>query len=349
MAETSGKSPYRVAQWATGNIGSRTLRAALEHPRLDVVGVLVHSPAKSGRDAGELCGLPPAGVHATTELGDILALEPDCVLYTPRDLDPDAVCALLASGANVVSTRTDFHHPDAMDQDLRRRIEDACAAGGSSIHSTGSSPGFVTEALPLVLTSLQRRLDGLFIEEYADLSRRASAELIFGVMGFGRRPGAFDGRRLDALRASFAPSLRLVADTLGMTVERAHVEGEFASARRRTDIVAGTLDAGTVAAQRITVAWLDRDRPVLRFRANWYCATELDHPWDLRETGWRLTVDGDAPLDVSVRFPVAPERAAAVFPSYTANRAVNAVPWVCEAPAGIRSTADLPQIVPHLG
>ncbi|MER5756338.1 dihydrodipicolinate reductase [Streptomyces sp. NPDC002088] len=345
MTEPRHKTTYRVVQWATGNIGSRTLRGAAEHPQLDVVGVLVHSAEKSGLDAGELCGLPPLGVRTTTDLDDILGLKPDCVLYTPRELDTDAVCALLASGTNVVATRTDFHHPAAMDPSLRRRVEAACDEGGSSIHSTGSSPGFVTEALPLVLASLQRRLDGLLIEEFADLSRRASPGLLFDVMGFGGRHETFDERRLASLRASFGPSLRLVADTLGLPVEQAEVQGEFAHARTRTTIAAGVLEAGTVAAQRVTVAWSRAGRPVLRFRATWYCTTDLDQSWDLRDTGWRLTVDGDAPLDVVIRFPVAPENAAAVYPSYTANRAVNAVPWVCEAPSGIRTTADLPHIV----
>jgi len=36
-------------------------------------------------------------------------------------------------------------------------------------------------------------------------------------------------------------------------------------------------------------------------------------------------------------------------PGYTANRAVNAVPVVCDAPAGIRTTVDLPQIIANLG
>ena len=36
-------------------------------------------------------------------------------------------------------------------------------------------------------------------------------------------------------------------------------------------------------------------------------------------------------------------------PGYTANRAVNAVAYVCAAPAGIRTTVDLPQIIPALG
>ena len=32
-------------------------------------------------------------------------------------------------------------------------------------------------------------------------------------------------------------------------------------------------------------------------------------------------------------------------PGYTANRAVNAVPVVCAAAPGIRTTVDLPQII----
>ncbi|MEV1064003.1 dihydrodipicolinate reductase [Streptomyces sp. NPDC050263] len=336
---------YRVVQWATGNIGSRTLRGAAEHPWLDLVGVHVHSAAKAGLDAGELGGCAPLGVRATTELDDVLALKPDCVLYAPRELDADAVCALLASGINIVSTRTDFHHPAAMDQALRGRVEAACDEGGSSIHSTGSSPGFVTEALPLVLASLQRRLEGMLVEEFADLSRRPSPELLFDVMGFGSRQEEFDQRRLASLRASFAPSLRVVADALGLPVERCQAHGEFAYARSRTTIAAGVLDAGTVAAQRVTVAWTRAGRSVLRFRATWYCTEDLDHDWELRDNGWRLTVDGDAPLDVSIRFPVAPENAAATYPAYTANRAVNAVPWVCAAPAGILTTTDLPHLV----
>jgi len=43
--------PLRVVQWATGNIGARALRAVIEHPRLDLAGVHVHSAEKAGRDA----------------------------------------------------------------------------------------------------------------------------------------------------------------------------------------------------------------------------------------------------------------------------------------------------------
>ena len=55
---TAGR--YRVAQWATGNIGLRALREVMRHPDLDLVGVLVYDAAKEGVDAGGLCGEPHA-------------------------------------------------------------------------------------------------------------------------------------------------------------------------------------------------------------------------------------------------------------------------------------------------
>ena len=55
---------YRVVQWATGSVGASALRAIIEHPDLELVGVLVFDPEKEGRDAGELCGVGETGVLA---------------------------------------------------------------------------------------------------------------------------------------------------------------------------------------------------------------------------------------------------------------------------------------------
>jgi hypothetical protein len=340
---------HRVVQWATGNIGARALRAVIEHPTLELAGVYAHTPGKAGRDAGELCGSGPTGVVATHDVDEIVALGADCVLYMPRACDVDEVCRLLGSGANVVTTRGEFHHPPSMDPAVRERVEAACAEGGTSIHSTGSSPGFISEAVPLVLTSIQRRLDSLVIDEFADLSQRDSPGLLFEVMGFGEPPAAFDERRLSHGRSSFGPSLRLVADALSLPLDDVEAGGEVATAHRRVDIAAGTLEAGTVAAQRLTVSGVRDGRPLLCFRATWYCTTDLDPAWVVRPTGWHLAVEGDAPLDVDMRFPVPLERMGAVSPGYTAHRAVNAVPVVCAAPPGIRTTVELPQVVADLG
>ncbi len=339
----------RVVQWATGNIGTRSLRHVIEHPGLTLAGVYVTSPGKAGKDAGDLCGLPATGVIATNDIDEILALRADCVLYMPAACDMDEVCRLLASGANIVTTRGEFHHPESMDPAARERVAEACAVGGTSIHSTGSSPGFISEALPLVLTSIQRRLDGLTISEFADLSQRDSPDLLFNLMGFGKSAAEFDTRRFGYGAISFGPSLRMTAEALGMPLDSVESTGEVAAARRTTRIAAGTLEAGTVAAQRMIVSGIRDGRPVLRFQAMWYCTADLDPAWDVRATGWHVFVDGDAPLDIDLRFPVPIERMGDVSPGYTANRAVNAVPYVCAAPPGIRTTVDLPQIVARLG
>jgi hypothetical protein len=341
--------PLRVVQWATGNIGTRALQQVIEHPRLTLAGVHVHSPAKVGMDAGELCGLGPTGIVATGDIEDVLALEADCVLYMPQGCDLDEVCRLLASGLDIVTTRGEFHHPASMDPADRERVEAACQQGGTSIHSTGSSPGFISEAVPLVLTSIQRRLDRLRIEEFADLSKRNSPALLFELMGYGRDPEAFDARRWAHGAQSFGPTLRLLADAISMPLDSVEASGEVAVAARTIEIAAGTIERGTVAAQRMTVTGLRAGEPFLSFSANWYCTTELEPAWDLGATGWRVTVEGDAPLDVVLRLAVPLERMAELSPGFTANRAVNAVPVVCAAEPGIRTTVDLPQVIADLG
>ncbi|WP_019926135.1 hypothetical protein [Nocardia sp. BMG111209] len=340
----------RVAQWATGTIGTHALRSVIEHPDMTLVGLRVYSDGKQGSDAGTLSGLDTVtGVTATADIETILAAKPDCVLYMPILCDPDDLCRLLAAGVNVVTTCGDFHNPGTMDPALRERVETACATGGTSVYSTGSSPGFITEALPLVLASVQRRLNHLTINEYADVSRRDSPIMIFDIMGFGRPAGAFDENMLGYIAGNFGPSLRLLAETLGRPLDSVESRGELATATHDVTVAAGKIEAGTVAGLRITVTGISGGRPLMTFTANWYCTTDLDQQWALRgDDGWHVHVDGDAPLDVDIRFPVAPDRLPAVSPGYTANRAVNAVAAVCAAAPGIRTTADLPHIVTTL-
>jgi hypothetical protein len=339
---------YRIVQWGAGNIGTRAMRAVIEHPNMTLVG-LKEIGEKVGRDAGELCGLGPIGVKATDNIDDIIALKPDCVLYMQQGTDFDDVCKLLASGANIVTTRGDFHNPARLDPVVREHVEEACRRGGTSIHSTGSSPGFITEAVPLVLTSIQRRLDCLTIDEFADLSSRDSAFLLFQVMGFGKGSGKINPLILAHVRENFGPSLSLVADAISMPLDGYEASGEIATARQTTRIAAGVIEAGTMAAQRITISGMRGGQPLLRFRANWYCTTDVDPSWGLRESGWHVLVEGDTPLDIDIRYPVPLEKYAAFSPGLTAHRPVNAIPYVCVAAPGIRTILDLPQIIPMLG
>lgn len=341
---------YRVAQWATGNVGAHALRALIEHPDLVLCGVLVHDPAKAGADAGALCGAGTrTGIAATTDPGALIARAPDCVLYMPRLFDADEVCRLLVAGIDVVTTHGELRHPESMDPEVCARIEAACWFGGASVLSTGVAPGFVTETLPVALSSLQRRVDRIAVEESVDLATPGVPRLMLETMGFGGAPGGFESDRLAHARRWHEPSLRLLAEALRLPLDTVTARGESALARTGIDLESTRVPAGTVAAQRITVAGVAAGAEVLRFRSTWYCTDRLDPGWAVRETGWHIAFEGETPLDVSLRYAVEPDRLAAVSPRYAANRAVNAVPYLCAAPTGIRTTRELPPLTAALG
>ncbi|HTD50706.1 MAG TPA: dihydrodipicolinate reductase [Acidimicrobiia bacterium] len=340
-------APYRVVQWATGNIGARALREVIRHPALDLVGVLVYDPAKAGVDAGVLCGEEPVGVDATNDPNDIYALGADCVLYMPRALDVIDVVTLLRAGTNVVTTRGEFvADGQALGDERRASVLDACTRGGSSIYATGSSPGFITDALPFALLSMQRHVESVAIEEFANLSRRDSPHLLFTQMGFGRPLDSYDTRRAQYLLGEFGPALGVLAAAADRPVDEWTCGGEVAAARRTTAIVAGVLEAGSVGAQRTTIVGSSHGAEVVRFTANWYCTADLEPAWDLLPTGWRVAVRGDAALDVQISFPIALDDLGSYTPALTANRPVNAIRYVCAAAPGILATADLPAITP---
>ena len=99
---------YRVIQWATGSMGKACLRAVIDHPDLELVGLFVYSDHKAGRDAGDIARRPPTGVIATSEKQAILDLEADVVIHAPRIQFPyrhhnQDMCDLLASGKNLIS------------------------------------------------------------------------------------------------------------------------------------------------------------------------------------------------------------------------------------------------------
>jgi 4-hydroxy-tetrahydrodipicolinate reductase len=337
----------RVVQWATGNIGTRALREVIRHPDLELAGVLVYDPAKAGVDAGDLCGEPPTGVVATDDRAAAIGLGADCVLYMPRALDLDDLVALLAAGTNVVTTRGElFGSGERLGADARDRVLDACERGGTSIYATGSSPGFITDALPLALLSLQRRVDGIAIDEFANMSRRDSPHLLFELMGFGRPLDSSSPARASYLLAEFQPALARLASAAALDVDEWSADGEVAAAHTTTTLAAGELPAGTVGAQRTTIVGKRAGADAIRFTASWYCTTDTEPEWDLRPTGWRVRVDGDAPMDVALPFPIPVEDLGANTPGYTAHRPVNAIPYVCAARPGILETTDLPPITP---
>lgn len=341
-----GKLPYRVIQWATGVVGRYALRSILERPDLELVGVVVHNPEKAGIDAGELAGLEPTGILATDDPQAILGVDADCVSYMAApsaffgpdpDLDADRLCSILESGKNVVTT-SGFLYPAAQGNDLLARLQQACERGGTTLHGTGVNPGFIGDLLPLVVSGLSARIDGIYARESSDMTRYASQGVIVDSMGFTKAPGEYDAG-VDAFRrfmySCFVESIHLIAEGLGVVVDEVRAHDEHLLADERLVIAAGVVEPGTVCASRWEYTGIVGGRPLITLEAAYAVHPDRVRAW--HRPGMVVRVDGQPTISIDLG-----EEWNRNMLLSTAAHAVNAIPAVCDAPAGVRSVLDLP-------
>ncbi len=339
----------RVLQWSTGNVGRASLRGVLNHPELELAGVFSNSKDKQGTDVGALLGRDEIGLRVTADLDAALALDVDCVLHMPlpsqrygddptRDLAD--LCRMLREGRNVVTT-VGYLYPRAYGEDVVDQLEAACEAGGSSLHGTGTNPGWLGELLPLTMTGLSERIDRISVLESTNFSFYPSREVIFDMMGLGSPPDAFEAsseRYVGWLTGLFRESLLMMADGLGLELEKETRSVELVLAEESFDIAAGRVEKGTIAAQRFR--WTGNaggeERIVLEavYRANESVAPEWTAP------GCKVEIEGRPRLSFDLGEAWISNALAA-----TAMHAVHAVPHLCRAAPGIRTFLDLPLIV----
>jgi hypothetical protein len=349
----------RVVQWATGGVGRAAIEGIVAHPELELVGCWAHSPDKDGVDAGVLAGLPPLGVRATTAKDAVLALDADAVVYAPVVPDPGDVEALLHSGKNVV-TPTGWFSPPATP--TTARLQDACRAGGVSLHGTGIDPGGVTDLHLLFFSRHSSAVTFVRGEEFSDIRTYDAPEVIRGFMGFGGTPEeAAEGPMLAMLDGGFRQSLQLVVEGLGFRDPSVRALQEVAvAAAPIAPTPIGTIEPGQVAARRFAWEALVEDRIVARVAVNWLMGeADLDPPWVFGPEGPRFEVevrgDPDASVVIHGWHPSTVADGLRRNPGVvaTAMHCVNSVPYVCAAPPGIRTYLDLPMVVgrahPDLG
>lgn len=339
----------RVIQWATGATGRHVLRMILEHPDLELAGLIVTSPAKDGVDAGELCGLGPlGGVRASTDVEAVLATpDVDAVAYVPLPSarvrgdaghDEAVIRGLLESGRNVLTT-VGYLYPKAYGSDVLARLETSCAAGGASLHGTGANPGFLAELLPLTFTSMSARVDRITVVESSEFSRYPSPDVILGMMELGAPPETFGGvestygRWLSGL---FTESILMIADTLGVPLSGITTELDVEWATEGFTIAAGPIEAGTVAAQRWrwTGVAAATGEPFVVQEAVYKASGAVGRDW--APTGMSMRVDGRPAFELRQDHGWLGNGLLA-----TAAHLVNAIGPVCDAPPGVVSLVDL--------
>ena len=341
---------YRVIQWMTGDVGQVGIRHFADNPVFDLVGVLVHSKDKVGKDAGEIAGIGPTGVIVTDDIESVIAMDADCVFYTPIIMDVDTVCRLLRSGKNVVTT-SGFFHPTETFREGGEQIRAACSDGGTSFHAGGIHPGYAGDILPLTLARVMSKIEKIKVLEVVNVLADAPLDHI-DWLGFGKEKDKFlsEPTLLGLGTVFFAQSMYMLADGLGVTIDNVTSELEAAVATEDITHELGAIPRGTVAAQRHKwTAWVD-GAGLIVFEALYTTATpdKLDPPWEFGKTLYRIEIEGDPPTALTLE---GVERADGTMthPGYdwTAMGAINAIPDVCDAAPGWYTHLDLGLIQPR--
>lgn len=344
---------YRVIHFGTGFAGIHALRGILDHPELELVGLVVHSDEKAGKDAGELAGTNPVGVTATQDLDAALAVGADafCYMATTHGRLKVAIGELgriLEAGINVATTSFGaLIHPPTARADVLARLQESALAGGATLLSTGIEPGFFSDYLPVVMSGCARRVDSIRVYELATYeSGHQSDEVAFDICGFGqpldRVPPIVDP---GGLRNSWGGVVTSIAEQLGVALDGVETSFELLPADAAFDYQGRRIEAGTIAGFRFEIAGVvDGVTRVAVEHVTRTLDEQAPHwPRGLAGDAYRVVIEGSPHIDCEFNFREGDDHLAGGF-NITAMRAVNAIPLVCEAEPGVVSTFDLPPV-----
>lgn len=350
---------YRVVTWSTGNVGRHAIAGIDARPDLELAGVWTSTPAKAGRDAGDLAGLGrDLGVTATGDADALLALRPDCVVYTSmadvRLMEAiDDLCRILRAGVNIVSSSPVFlQFPDGVvPAEMSEPVREAAARGGASIFVNGIDPGFANDVLPFAVTGISERIDQVRCMEILNYATYDQGTVLFDIMGFGRpmdetpmllQPGV--------LTMAWGSVVRQLAAGLGVELDGIDERHTRLPAPDTFGVSAGTIEKGTAAALRFELRGMRGGEAVIVLEHVTRLRDDLapDWPQPAGDGCYRVEVRGEPNYTVDLRLLGTDGDHNTAGLKATAMRLVNAVPAVVQAPPGLLTALDLP-LVPGRG
>lgn len=356
----------KVGVWGPGSMGLIALRGVIDHPRLQLVDLVVHSDAKAGRDAGELCGIEPVGVVATTDPAAMLAGDADAVVYAAaanlRPLEAvEDMASILRAGKNVVSCSVvPLVFPDAVEPGFTEPLRQAALAGGVSFFTTGIDSGFANDVLPLVLSGVARSIESIRVTEMFNYATYPDKAAVYDILGFGQPPEVTPFAAAPGIFTfGWGPVLHQLAAGLDIKLDRIDETVERVAADESFDTPTGHIAAGTIAAMRSTLTGYVQDDATLvldhvtRMRddiaPDWPQPNISIQPNDLgygAASGrglYRVEIEGSPTM--RCEFEMAEDHDHDLGARIAgASRMVNAIPAVCAAPPGLLSALDLPLV-----
>ena len=274
-------------------------------------------------------GIPNIRVQDATDEA-LLAASPDVVVHcTGSSLGAvmPQLRQIVNAGAAIVSSCEELMFPWRRQPDQAAEIDGFAKTAGVSILGTGVNPGFAMDLLPLVLSEVAARVNGVRVTRVVNASLRRGP--LQRKIGAGLSAEEFR-QRVEAGtlgHVGLPESLDMLAAGLGWKLgEREEVlEPVLATEQVVTDFV--DVPAGAVAGiHQVTRATSD-DGCEIRLELNMYVGAT--NPRD------EIKLDGDPPLHLIVQGGIFGDTA-------TAAILANAIPAVHVAAPGLRTMLDMP-------
>jgi hypothetical protein len=221
----SQKGPIRVLHFGLGPIGAGIVRQLADRHGYKIVGAVDIDRAKAGRDLGEIAGVGrPLGVKVSADAKKaIKAAKPDvvvlCTSSSMKGVLPQ-IETILKLKVPIVSTTEELSYPTKGNMRYARVIHQLAKKAKVAVLSTGVNPGFVMDALPIMLTGVCERVEAIRVDRIQDARIR---RLPFQQkIGAGLTTEQFQ-KKVDegtVRHVGLAESVSMIADALGWKLTR---------------------------------------------------------------------------------------------------------------------------------
>ena len=326
------RKKIRVVQFGVGPIGASIARLMRQKASLEIVAAVDNDPAKAGRDLGEIAGASdaPWGIMIVPEISAALQRPVDVVVHTTSSYLAnvmDELLACLSAGCCVVSTCEELAYPFRKHPELSAKLDAAAKDEGVALTGTGVNPGFVMDKLVLTLSAASQRVDWARATRVVDASKRRLP--LQKKIGAGMDPYEFREQvATGAIKHHGLPeSVAMVADGLGFPLDDISetIEPILAEETVKTEFL--EVAPGQVAGVHQIARGVSAGQEKILMELQMYVgARQPSDSVELRgEPNLSMIIPGGTHGDLA-----------------TAALAVNAIPTILQAPAGLRTVRDLP-------
>jgi len=246
-------SPIHAALIGAGPLGINIYKYALTRKDIIITHVIDIEPSLMGKDMGLHCGQEETGVPIAGDYSAIRDVNV-AILATVSDLPRigPQILSLIEAGLPVVSTCEELFFPWGNSHEWSETIDRAAKDKGVAVLGTGVNPGFLMDALPMMLSGVCHHVDRVEVRRYQDAQfRRIPFQKKIGA---GLTYEEFEKRKNEGTlrHVGLTESMQFIARQLGWTLDRTEDKIEPVGAERNIETEALKIQSGQVAGVRQT-------------------------------------------------------------------------------------------------